>query len=168
MKISNNCRTVTNVPSNALTSNNNNTKNDQDAGDAAAAAEGQDEVQPSTSTSKGNNVMQASNYDATKARKSKKRAKTEVWQEKKLRCLEPVDVPQPETPKQDYIDQALVTLGLQMRENLSKNEILDLIKEIQSTVNQVCREKCRRIEMSNQVPRCRTRSTGSHGCACQL
>ena len=138
-----------NVLSNALTSNKNNAKNNQGTGDVAA--EGEDEVQPSTSTSNGNNIMQVSNYDATKARKSKKRAKTEVWQEKILRCLEPVDVPHPETPKKDYIDQALVTLGMQMRENLSNHEILDLIEEIQSTVNWACREKCRRIEMANQV-----------------
>ena len=89
---------VKNVPSNAVMSNNNNSKNEQGAGDAAAV-EGQDEVQPPTLTSNGNNVMQASNYDATKARKSKKRAETEVWQEKILRCLEPVDAPQAETPK---------------------------------------------------------------------
>ena len=87
----------------------------------------------------------------TKARKSKKRAETEVWQENILRCLEPVDAPQAETPKKDYMDQALVTLGMQMRENLSNHEILDLIKDIQATVNRACREKCRRIEMANQV-----------------
>ena len=144
------CRTITNVPSSAVTNNNNNSKNEQGAGDAAAA-EGQDEAQASTSTSNGNNVMQASNYDATKARKSKKRAETEVWQEKILRCLEPVDAPQAETPKKDYIDQALVTLGMQMRENLSNHEILDLIEDIQATVNRACREKRRRIEMANQV-----------------
>ena len=86
------------MPSNAVTSNNNNSNNEQCAGDAAAP-EGQDEAQPSTSTSNGKNVMQASNYDATKARKSKKRAETEVWQEKILRCLEPVEAPQAETPK---------------------------------------------------------------------
>ena len=102
MKILNNCRTVTNVPSNALTTNKNNCKNDEAAGDAAA--EGQDEVQPSPSTSNASNVMQASNYDATKAESPKNRAKTKVWQEKILRCLEPVDVPQVETPKKDYID----------------------------------------------------------------
>ena len=141
---------VTNVPSNALTTNKNNCKNDEGAGDAVAA-EGQDEVQPSPSTSNASNIMQASNYDATKARKSKKRAETEVWQEKILRCLEPVDVPQAETPKKDYIDQALVTMGIQMRENLSNHEILDLIEDIQATVNWTCREKRRRIEMANQV-----------------
>ena len=141
---------VTNVPSNAVTNNNNNSKNEQGAGDAAAA-EGQDEAQASTLTSNGNNVMQASNYDATKARKSKKRAETEVWQEKIWRYLEPVDAPQAETPKKDYIEQALVTLGMQMRENLSNHEILDLIEDIQGTVNRACREKCRRIEMANQV-----------------
>ena len=109
MKIFNYFRTVTNVPSNAVTSNNNNNRSNQGGGDAAHA-EGEEEVQPTTSN--GNNIMQASNYDATKARKSKKRAETEVWQEKILRCLEPVDVPQAETPKKDYIDQALVTLGM--------------------------------------------------------
>ena len=141
---------VMNVPSNAVTSINNNSNKEQGAGDTAAG-EGQDEAQPSTSTFNGKNVMQASNYDATKARKSKKRGETEVWQEKILRCLEPVEAPQAETPKKDYIDQALVTLGMQMRENLSNHEILDLIEDIQATVNWACREKCRRIKVANQV-----------------
>ena len=139
-----------NVPSNAVTSNNNISNNEQCAGDAAPP-EGQDEAQASSSTSNGKNLMQASNYDATKARKSKKRAKPEVWQEKILRCLEPVEAPQAETPKKDYVEQALVTLGMQMRENLSNHEILDLIEDIQATVNWACREKRRRIEMANQV-----------------
>ena len=89
---------VTNVPSNAVTSNNNNSNNEQGAGDDAAP-EGQDEAQPLTWTSNGKNVRQASNYDANKARKSKKRAETEVWQEKILRCLEPVEAPEAKTPK---------------------------------------------------------------------
>ena len=141
-----------NVPSNAVTSNNNNSKNKQGAGDAAAA-EGQDEAQPSSSTSNGNNIMQASNYDATKVRKSKKRAETEIWQEKILRCLEPVEVPQAETPNKDYIDQALVTLGMQMRENLSNHEILDLIEDIQATVNGHAEKN---VEESRWLTKCST------------
>ena len=92
------CRTVMNVPSNAVISNNSNSKNEEGVGDATDA-EGQDGPQPSTSTCNGKNVLQASNYDATKARKSRKRAETEVWQDKILRCLEPVDAAQAETPK---------------------------------------------------------------------
>ena len=38
-----------------------------------------------------------------------------------------------------------------MRENLSNHEILDLIEDIQATLNRACREKCRRFEMANQV-----------------
>ena len=40
---------------------------------------------------------------------------------------------------------------LQKKENLSNHEILDLIEDIQATVNRACREKGRRIEMANQV-----------------
>ena len=38
-----------------------------------------------------------------------------------------------------------------MRENLSHNEILDLIEDIQGLVNRACREKRRCINMANQV-----------------
>ena len=38
-----------------------------------------------------------------------------------------------------------------MRENLSNDEILDLIEDIQGIVNRACREKRRRIQMANQV-----------------
>ena len=58
---------------------------------------------------------------------------------------------QPEPTKKDYIESALYTVSLQMRENLSNNEILDLIEDIQGIVNRACREKCHRIEMANQV-----------------
>ena len=69
-----------------------------------------------------------------------------------LRCLEPVEVPKPEpAPKKDFLEQALCTIGMQMRENLSHNEVLDLIEDIQGMVNWACREKRRRIEMANQV-----------------
>ena len=74
---------------------------------------------------------------------------SEVWQDKLLKCLEPVDVPEP--PKKDYIESALVTVALQMKENLSHNEILDLIEDIQGLVNRACREKRRRMDMANQV-----------------
>ena len=138
---------MTNVPTNAATNIDNNESND---GPVDAEAGGEDGAQPSTSTE--NTHANASNYDASKARKSKKRADSEVWQEKILRCLEPVEVPKPEpAPKKDFLEQALCTVGMQMRENLSHNEVLDLIEDIQGMVNRACREKRRRIEMANQV-----------------
>ena len=90
----------------------------------------------------------ASNYDATKAQKSKRKSDSEVWQDKILRCLEPVDVPEP--AKKDYIDSTLGTVALQIKENLSHNEILDLIEDIQGIVNRACREKRRRIEIAKE------------------
>ena len=62
-----------------------------------------------------------------------------------------MDVPEPEAPKKDYIDRALCTVVLQMRKNLSHNEILEVIEDIQGMVNRACRENRRRIEMANQV-----------------
>ena len=63
-----------------------------EAGEDAGHAQTAQEAQPSTL--KGDTAANASNYDAAKARKSKKRTDSEVWQEKLLRCLEPVDVQQ--------------------------------------------------------------------------
>ena len=60
-----------------------------------------------------------------------------------------MDVPEP--AKKDYIKSALGTVAIQMRENLSNDEILDLIEDIQGIVNRACREKRRRIQMANQV-----------------
>ena len=137
---------VMNVPANAVKNNNNN-NNDQAGGDAPPVERGQD-AEPQSSTSKGE-TSNASNYDATKARKSKRKSDSEVWQDNILRCLKPVDVPEP--AKKDYIEPALGTVASQMKENLSHNEILDLIEDIQGMVNRACREKCRRIEMANQV-----------------
>ena len=134
-------RTVTNVPQRVKNDNDN--ANEGGAGGAGDAA--QEEVRPSTSTSTSN----ADNYDATKARKSKRKSEGEGWQDKILKCLEPVDVP--ETPKKDYLDAALEAVSLQMKENLSNNEMLDLIEDIQNMVNRACREKWRRLEMANQV-----------------
>ena len=161
---------MTNVPTNAATNIDNNENND---GPVDAEAGGEDGAQPSTSTE--NAHANASNYDASKARKSKKRADSEVWQEKILRCLEPVEVPKPEAAnKKDFLEQGLCTVGMQMRENLSHNEVLDLIEDIQGMVN--CREKRRRIEMANQVsnnqmyqgPQGPQGHKGSDGCACKF
>ena len=72
--------------------NNNNNEGNEAGGDATAVQGGQD-AEPEASASKGN--ANASNYDATKVRKSKRRTDSEVWQDKILKCLEPVDVPEP-------------------------------------------------------------------------
>ena len=55
------------------------------------------------------------------------------------------------SPKRDYIDTALEFVCIQMKDNLSKNEILDLVKDIQNTINRACREKWIKIDMANQV-----------------
>ena len=136
------------MPTNAATNIDN--ENNANDGPVDAEAGGEDGAQPSTSTE--NAHANASNCDVSKARKSKKRADSEVWQEKILRCLEPVEVPKPEAdPKKDFVEKALCTVGIQMRENLSHNEVLDLIEDIQGMVNWAYREKRRRIEMANQV-----------------
>ena len=134
------------MPQGTASDNNDNCNANQ--GGAGDATEVQDDARPSTSTT---NVLNAENYDATKARKSKKRTETEVWQDKILKCLEPVDVSHAQPIKKEYIDSALETIALQMKQNLPNNEILDLVEDIQGMVNRACREKRRRIDMANQV-----------------
>ena len=94
----------------------NNDNGNANQGGAGDGTEVQDDVRPSTSTT---NVLNAENYDATKARKSKKSTETEVWQDKILKCLEPVDVPQAQPIKKEYLDSAFETIALQMKQNLT-------------------------------------------------
>ena len=55
----------------------------------------------------------------------------EGWQEKMLKFFEPVDVSGPPPVKIEYIDVALDAVALQCKENLSKNEMLDVLDNIQ-------------------------------------
>ena len=40
--------------------------------------------------------------------------------------------------KKEYVDSAFETIALQMKQNLSNNEILDLVEDIQGMVNRAC------------------------------
>ena len=95
-------------------------------------------------------VASTSDYDASKSRKKRKEKSEEPWQEKVLKFLEPVDVG-PE-PQKDYIDLALHAVAVQCKENLNKNEILDVVDDIQQLVNRVCRDKRRREEIQRNPP----------------
>ena len=104
--------------------------------------------------------------------KKRKDKESEPWQEKVLKFLEPVDVaPVAPPPKKDYIDVALEAISVQCKENLNKNEILDVVDDIQQLVSRVCRDKRRREQLqrnpttTSSCRRISTRSTGSHGSA---
>ena len=55
----------------------------------------------------------------------------------------PVDVgPQPPPPaKRDNLDVALEAMAFKMREVLSKEEIMDVVEDLENVVSRVCREK---------------------------
>ena len=121
------------------------------------------ENEPSTSgtsgTSGGSDVdntgaegHNADNYDARQARKrsTKKRKQVDAFQERLLKAIE---VPQPHVveqipqPKHEYLDAAFKAMAFKMKEVLSKDEIMDLVEDLEQLVNRACREKRRRMEM---------------------
>ena len=118
---------------------------DTAAGDGGG---GDGPAEPQPSTSNGSN-----GYDASKSRKKHKDKESEPWQEKVLKFLEPVDVaPVAPPPKKDYIDVALEAISVQCKENLNKDEILDVVDDIQQLVSRVCRDKRRREQLQRNPP----------------
>ena len=70
-----------------------------------------------------------------------------------MKYLEPVPVDVQPEPKREYIDVALDAVALQCKKNeLSKNEMLDLVDDIQQMVNRVCRDKRRREDICRNPP----------------
>ena len=121
---------------------------DAAVGDGGGGGGGDGPAEPQPSTSNGSN-----GYDASKSRKKCKDKESEPWQEKVLKFLEPVDVaPVAPPPKKDYIDVALEAISVQCKENLNKNEILDVVDDIQQLVSRVCRDKRRREQLQRNPP----------------
>ena len=70
-----------------------------------------------------------------------------------MKYLERVLVDVQPAPKREYIDVALDAVALQCKENdLSKNEMLDPVDDIQQMVNRVCRDKRSREDISRNTP----------------
>ena len=54
--------------------------------------------------------------------------------------------------KQEYVDIAFAAIAMKMKSTLSQNEIMDLVEDIKQLVNQACREKRRRMDLTAQQP----------------
>ena len=147
------CRTVTNVnkKSTSTASDGNNKENQPgtsgvgDGGAGAAAVEQEKDAE----TEEAHN---AENYNARQARKrTKKKEQVDAFQEHLLKAIEPqaqVDVPAPASPpKHEYVDVALEAMSFKMKEVLSKEEIIDLVEDLENLVSRACREKRRRMEL---------------------
>ena len=148
------CRTVTNVnkKSSKNTASDVNNKENQPGtsgvGDGGAGA-GDAQPEKDAETDEPHN---AENYDARQARKrSKKKEQVDSFQERLLKAIEPqaqVDVPPPPPqPKREYVDVALEAIGFKMKEVLSKEEIIDLVEDLENLVSRACREKRRHMEL---------------------
>ena len=93
----------------------------------------------------------ADNYDARQARKhTKKKDQVDAFQEQILKAIE---VPQPQVDvgpppaKCGYLDVALEAMALKMRAVLSKEDIIDVVEDLENVVSRACREKRRHMEM---------------------
>ena len=140
-------RTMTNVPRR----NNQNDKGaNGDAGGAGAGAGGdnqQGQNDPNTN---------AHNYDARTSKNQsrsavKRREEIQMFQQKVLKTLEQPHPAEPTEPE-EYVDLALAAISRKMKDTLSKNQIMDLVEDIQQIVNRACREKRRQMELVTQNP----------------
>ena len=140
-----NYRTTTNVPTQRNPQQQDNGDADTGAGGAAKDGGG----------GAGDNMEQgqsAQNYDARKAKnaKSKRREDIDNFQAKILKTLEnPIETTASAEP-QDYVDLAFTAIVRKMKDTLNKNEIMDVVEEIEAIVNRACREKRRRMDLTGQ------------------
>ena len=84
-----------------------------------------------------------------------------MFQQKVLKTLEQPHPAEPTEPE-EYVDLALAAISRKMKDTLSKNEIMDLVEDIQQIVNRACREKRRRMELVTQNPPCTTTSYSTY------
>ena len=97
----------------------------------------------------------AENYDSRQARKqSKKRDQSDSFQERFLKAPPPPpeQVPSDSSVKGEYIYVAFEAMSFKMKEILSKDEIMDLVEDLQQLVNRACREKRRRMDLVTNPP----------------
>ena len=74
------------------------------------------------------------------------------FQAKILKTLEnPIETaaPAPAEPR-DYVDLAFTAISHKMKDTLNKNEIIDVVEEIEAIVNRACREKRRWMDLTGQ------------------
>ena len=115
----------------------------QDNGDADTGAGGAAEAGGGGAGDNTEQGQSAQNYDARKAKNAKSGRREEIdnFQAKFLKTLEnPIETATPTEP-QDYVDLAFTAMACKMKDTLNKNEIMDVVEEIEAIVNRACREK---------------------------
>ena len=140
-----NYRTTTNVPTQR-------NPQQQDNGDADTGAGGAAEADGGGAGDNMEQGQSAQNYDARKARnaKSKRREEIENFKAKILKTLEnPIETATP-AESQGYVDLAFTAIVCKMKDTLNKNEIMDVVEEIEAIVNRACREKRRQMDLTGQ------------------
>ena len=149
-------RTVTNIAKKSSADAGWNANKENEASTSGCAEGGAGEVEQERPERE--EAHNADNYDARQARKhTKKKDQVDAFQERLLKAIEvpqpPVDVgPQPPPPaKYEYLDVALEAMAFKMREVLSKEEIMDVVEDLENVVSRVCREKRRRMEMVSNL-----------------
>ena len=143
-------RTMTNVPR-RNNQNDEGANGDADAGGVGAGAGGDNQQGQNDP-----NNTDAYNYDARTSKNQsrsavKRREEIQIFQLKVLKTLEQPHPAEPTEPE-EYVDPALAAISRKMKDTLSKNEIMDLVEDIQQIVNRACREKRRRMELVTQNP----------------
>ena len=137
-------RTITNVTKKAPLDTAANAKNkENESGTSGAGPGGVGQEENPGEPEEGHN---AENYNARQARKcTKKKEQVDVFQERLLMVIE---TPQPQVElappsplaKHEYLDVSFEAMAFKM-EVLSKDEIMDVVEDLQNLVNRACREK---------------------------
>ena len=140
-------RTATNMTKKTSTdtaANGNNKENQLGTSGDGTGGGGYGEEQNPSEAKEGHNVE---NYDARQARKcTKKKEQVDSFQEWPVKAIEvpqvqvESSVPTP-TPKHEYLDIAFEAMAFNMRDVLSKEEIIDLVEDLENLVSKACREK---------------------------
>ena len=141
---------MTNVPR-RNNQNDEGANGDADAGGAGAGAGG-DNQQGQNDL----NNTNTHNYDACTSKNQSRsavkcREEIQMFQQKVLKTLEEPH-PVESAELEEYVYLALAAISRKMKDTLSKNEIMDLVEDIQQIVNRACREKRRWMELLTQNP----------------
>ena len=100
------------------------------------------------------NNCNAQSYDAHTSKNQsrlavKRKEEIQMFQQKVLKTLEQPH-PIESAELEEYVDLTLAAISIKMKDTLSKNEIMDLVQDIQQIVNRACREKRRQMELVTQ------------------
>ena len=138
---------MTNVPK-RNNQNEEGANGDADSGGAGAGAGGDNQQGQNNP-----NNTNAHNYDARTSKNQsrsavKHREEIQMFQQRVFKTLEQPHPAEP-TELEEYVDLALAAISRKMKDTLSKNEIMDLVEDIQQIVNKAC--KRRRMDIKPPV-----------------